>query len=133
MVWTEQWTIKIDGTNINDKVNYFTTIPDLDNIFGSVDPVMVSIPNDYPVFIRNQPLDATININIQMTPCTWATFQTRLTALRALLSPGRHAMAAQVRGMATEKSLSIIVTSFAVDPKARRINVQAIVPKPVWV
>jgi hypothetical protein len=132
MVWAEQWSYKIDGVEINDKVNFLVNVPDLENAFGLVDPVMVQIPGDYPVFIRTQPRDATINIQINMTSCSWAVFYSRLTGLRALLSPGPHTLTAQVRGMPDEKSLTIIVIGFDTAPKMRAVNVQAVIPAPVW-
>jgi hypothetical protein len=131
MAWAEQWSIKVDGTEINTG-NFITEIPDLDSI-GSVDAVLVTIPNDYPVFIRTQPLDSTININTQMKPCAWATFQTNLATLRGILTPGLHTLTVQVRGMATAKSLTIVVKSMAVEAVGRRVSTQALVPTPVFV
>jgi hypothetical protein len=130
VAWTGVWSIKIDGTEINSG-NFITDIPDLDSI-GSVEAVMVPIPNDYPVLIRTQPLDSTININTQMKPCDWATFQTNLATLRGILSAGVHTLTVQVRGMTAAKSLIIVITSNAVEAKGRRMNTQALIPKPVW-
>jgi hypothetical protein len=130
VAWAEQWSYKIDGTEINSGA-FITDIPDLDSI-GSVEAITVPIPNDYPVFIRTQPLDSTININTQMRPCSWAAFQTNLATLRGILTPGPHTLTAQVRGMAAAKSLTIIVTSTAVEAKGRRVSTQALVPRPVW-
>lgn len=130
-MWNEQWSIKVDGYEINDKTAFWTVIPEIDNI-GSVDVITVDVPNDYPVYIRTQPLSASITFKINMTPCSWATYRTRLDTIYALMTPGPHTLTIQVRGMATAKSLTFIPQQVTVtDPKARELSVQATIPKPV--
>ena|ERR1035437_4271428 len=133
MVWNEQWSIKVDGNQINDKTNFWTTIPEIDDLI-TFDVVTVAIPNDYPVYIRTQPLSASLTFNISMTPCTWAVYRSRLEWLQTVFAPGPHTLLIQVRGMSDPKSLVFIAKQLTVaDAKARAVSVQAVVPKPILV
>lgn len=130
MAWAEQWSYKVDGHEVNDKSNFISSIPELDT--GSDhDIVLFTIAGDYPIFVRAQPTDATMNLLIQMTQCSWATFQTRLTTLKGWLTPGRHTLTVQARGMTAAKSMTIIVKGMSIEAKGRRVAVTLIVPKPV--
>jgi hypothetical protein len=130
MAWSAQWSLKIDGSQLNDKSNYYAEIPELDT--GSDhDIILVNIAGDYPLFVRAQPMDATMNLLIQMTPCNWATYRTRLATLQALLTPGRHTLEVQVRGMTAAKTMMVVVKGMAIEAKTRKVAVTLIVPKPV--
>lgn len=129
-MWSEQWSLKVDGHELNDRTNFLVEIPELDDQSAD-DIVLVTIAGDYPIYVRSQPTDATWNLLIQMTPCNWATYQTRLATLRSYLSSGRHTITVQRRGMAAAKSATVIVKGWAIDAKSRKVAVTLVVPKPV--
>ena len=52
MAWLEQWSIKVDTHELNDKSTYFTNIPEIDDIGTSYDVVVVDLANEWPVFIQ---------------------------------------------------------------------------------
>jgi hypothetical protein len=137
MAWNEQWSFKIDGTEINRNASnptgtFIVQIPELENQFEQ-DAILVEIDGDYPAFVRMQPREGQYTILISMTPCTWGDYQTRLQTLKTLLSPGQHTLTVQARGMPTAKSVVIVVKSMQIDAKIRLVTVAAVVPRPVLV
>lgn len=131
MVWSEQWSYKIDGTEVNDRTNFFVVVPELDHDFEQ-EAIMVSVQGDYPSFIRNQPKEGAYTFIVSMTNCTWATYQTRLATLKAIFSNGIHTFTVQARGMASAKSVTLVVQGITVQAKERVVTVRTIAPKPVF-
>lgn len=133
MPWTNQWSIKIDGTEVNTLPTggyLVAEIPELENI-PDWEPVTVPIDGDWPSFIRLQPVDTSWTVNISMAACDWATYQTRIAALRALFSQGVHTLTVQVRGQASPLSATVVARGMMVNAKARSASVSLYVPKPV--
>lgn len=133
MVWSEQWSIKIDGNELNSVRtggNFLAEIPQLENM-PDYDPVIVPMDGAYPAFIRLQPRESAWALNIAMKPCDWATWQTQLQSLKAVLTAGVHTLTVQVRGMPSPVSTTVVVRGMMVEPKARVLSVQLLVPKPV--
>ena len=132
MAWNEQWTYVVDGTNLNDHVNTVCEIPEIDNVFGH-DVILAQIAGDHPVFIRSQPGEGRLTINVALKGAGLnSTYRTRIDSLRTLLSQGvRHTLTVQVRGMSGSKSLKFYVEGSMVDYKRRLLSVRCVAPKPV--
>ena len=133
MTWNEQWSIKIDGQELNTAPtggNYVASIPEIENV-ADYDAVTVPIDGDYPAFIRLQPRESTWTLNIAMKACNWATYQTQIASLKTLLAPGIHTLAVQIRGMTAAKSATVVVRGMMIQPTARALSVTLFVPKPV--
>lgn len=121
MVWTEQWTLTLDGTSLNNHTDWDSYIPEIDNGFSG-DVILVQIAGDTPYYVRVQPREGKFNLLVQMRPCSAATFRSRFEALKALLTPGLHTLVVQVRGMADAKTYSVISDGgWIVDYKGRRV------------
>lgn len=133
MSWAEQWSYKIDGTEVNDRTNFFTQVPELENT-PQMDVILKTVDGDYPSFIRVQPKEMGYTFIIAMTPCTWATYQSRLQTLKTIFTPGTHTFTVQARGQASPTSVTIVATgSLSIMPKERIITISVIAPKPVFV
>ena len=130
MPWLEQWSYKIDGTEINDRTTLFTQIPELSNVFEQ-DIILAQIDGDYPVYIRTQPTEGRISFLINIAYSSPASFDTTLTSLKALFTQVPHTLTVQARGMSTTKTLTFIPQGMMVDYKQRLVTVSAVVPKPV--
>lgn len=131
MAWAEQWTYQVSGHELNDGVKYVTQIPEIDN-----DPdynvVTVPIDGDRPATIRADPTNGTWTILIQMTPCNWATYQTRLAEINGWLPRGvLLTLTAQIRGMTSPLSAIIMPKNLNASPKQRAIAITCHVPVPV--
>ena len=132
MAWSHQWTLKVDGTNLNDHVKYVCTVPELQSIApGRV--VLAQIDGDYPAFIRRQPAEGSFTFLIAMkNASTDVLWDERLAELTALFDPtAYHTLAAQIRGMGTEQSARFVVESMQVDYKTRTVVVFTTAPNPV--
>ncbi len=129
MAWNEQWSIKVDGNELNDHAAYWTMIPEWDNAPDD-DVVLVEIDGSSPSYIRNQPKEGVYTLLIACPGSTWSTWNTRLTALRSVLTKGVHTLTVQIRGMPTAASVTIVVRGSMVMPKERRLVVNCIVPQP---
>jgi len=132
MSWLEQWSIQIDGTEINDGTNYITRIPEIWNV-QEQSPILASIDGDYPAFIRFQPKEGQYTIITTINAHTWADFYAKWTTLKALLTPvaAGHVLTVQVRGMPAAKSVTIYPQSTMVDPISRTCSTIAVAPEPV--
>lgn len=129
---TQLWSYQLDGNELNNST-FVVTIPEIDDRL-SIDPVMVLLQNDYPLYIRSQALSRVLNINIQIVPSTWSTYQSCIAWLRGIFSAGPHTLTVRARGMTASKSIVVVATSFAIgDPKARRVSIQVTAPEPDWV
>lgn len=132
MAWTEQWSHKIDGTELNDKVNFITQVPELDNE-PDWDFKTVPIDGTYPAVTRADPTSGRYTFLIQMTACTWPVYYSRLATIKGIFgSPNTpHTYLAQVRGMTSPLSTTVFYQGRIVDPKNRQIAVTCYVPVPV--
>jgi hypothetical protein len=132
VAWSEQWTIKVDGTHLNGQgSNFITSIPELET--GSDDEViLVPIDGSPPAYIRNQPKECIYTFLIAMKGTSWAAYQTQMNTLRGILGRGPHTLEVQVRGMVAPASTTIIVRGWSVAPKERRVAVTAVVPVPIF-
>lgn len=130
MSWNEQWSIKIDGVELNDITTYFTEIPEIENI-PEDDVVTVPIDGRAPAYIRNQPVEAHYTILIASRPCTWEMWSTRITSLKALLTRGSHTLTVQVRGMAAAASTTVVIKGMMIEAKNRRVAVSLVAMTPI--
>jgi hypothetical protein len=131
MAWTGVWTYKIDGVHINlQGSGLITHIPELENEFDD-DVVLVPVDGRAPAYIRNQPKEGIYTLMISAGAVDWATWQTRMNTLRALLTKGQHTLAVQARGMAAEKSTIVIVRGSMVAAKERAIVYPLLVTVPI--
>lgn len=135
MVWTGQWSIKVDGNELNSITTggpYATMCPEVGFHF-EMDPILAPVDGGYPVLVRLQPREGRYNFFIQMKPCNWPTWEAQQAQLRGWLSPGTHEFEFQIRGMASPKTVSAAVLNFITSPKERRITCSALAPNPVLV
>lgn len=131
MAWTEQWSYKIDnGTELNDKTTYVCQVPELDTVFEQ-EAITVAVDGEYPSFIRMQPREGAYTFIINMSACNWITYRTRITALKAIFTPGLHTFTAQARGMANPLSVPVVVKGMVVDAKIRQVVVSTLAPRPI--
>lgn len=133
MSWTGVWSIKVDGTELNTAPtggSFIAEIPEIEDI-AQMDVVSVAIDGSYPAFIRLQPREGTWTLNIAMKPCSWATWQTNLATLSAILTPGVHTLTVQIRGQSSPLSTTIVVKGRMTAPKQRALSYTLFVPKPV--
>lgn len=132
MTWSEQWSYRIDGgIELNDHVNFETKVPQIDDI---PDYVTKSVPIDgtFPAFIRADPSPGIYTFLIQMFPCAWAVYRSRLATLGAIFTPGAlHTFTFQARGMPAAQSVQIVVLGRIIDPKLRKLAYNCYVPVPV--
>ena len=132
MPWSNQWTIGVDGTQLNDHVKYVTTVPEL-QVTPSQRIVLAERDGDFPVFIRSQPSPGNLTFLIAMknagNPTVW---DTRLAELKALFATGvYHTLTAQVRGMDSAKSMRFITEGIQPDFVTRTVVVFTVAPRPV--
>jgi hypothetical protein len=132
MPWAEQWSYLVDGTNVNDHINYVCQIPEIDNMQNQ-DVILAQIAGDHPVFIRSQPAEGRLTFNVALKGAgPPATYRTRMDALAALFAQGtRHTLTVQARGMGAAKTLRFYVEGTMVDYTRRLLSVRAVAPKPV--
>jgi hypothetical protein len=133
LAWAEQWSIKVDGNEVNTigQGGYLSTqVPEVgwDN---EVEVVWQSRDNTYPVAVALRPTAGNLTFLIQMKPCTWATWESQLTTLRMWFTTGPHLFTFQIRGMPAPLSMAGIVKGMQTSPKERRLVVSAVVPNPV--
>lgn len=126
------WSYKIDDVEINDGISFVTQVPEIDNS-ANFDIVLAQIDGDYPVLVRTQQVESVYTFLIAMTPCNWSTYNTRMSLLRTLFSPGSHTFKVQARGMDMPREVSIIAQTMIVQPKERQISVKTVAHKPVLV
>lgn len=125
------WSYKIDGVQLNTGSTFLVQIPELESEFDD-DVILVPIDGREPAYIRNQPKEGiyTLLINV-MNAGDWATWQTRMNVLRALLTKGAHLLTVQARGMASEKSTTVVVRGSIVAFDERRVVYQTLVTTPI--
>jgi hypothetical protein len=127
------WSYTIDGFELNDGATFITVIPEIDDGLPT-NPILVDLQNDYPFYVRSQPLNRVMNINVQILPCDWSTYSSRMTTLKGLFTPGSHTLAVRTHGMTATKSLTVFPVNFIVgDPKIRRVSIQVTAPEAVWI
>lgn len=130
MVWDGVWSYDVDGTELNDHVNYVCMVPELQ----SLQPrsiIMADIDGDYPVFIRSQPQSGSLTILIAMKNASIQDWDTRLTALHALFDQTTyHTLTVKVRGMPEKKQVRFLVENLQPDFKSRTVVVSATAPNP---
>ena len=131
MVWTGQWSYKVDGTEINDRVNQFCQIPELSNRPERT-LRWAQVDGDYPVVVAQQPEAGRITFLIAMRAISDSDFDTRIRALDRLFGDGSHTLIVQARGMAVERALVFWVESTMVDYKQRLFAATASVPRGRW-
>lgn len=133
MSWTGQWSIKVDGHELNSIMTggpYITQCPEIDWLHEQ-DVKLVPRDGDYPAYVGMQPREGNYTFLIQMKPCSEATYDTQLAELKGWLSPGQHTFAFQIRGMPTAKSVVAVIRGVATEFKARRVTALATAPNPV--
>lgn len=132
MAWAEQWTYKIDGVHINlHGSGFITQIPELENEFDD-DVVLVPIDGREPAYIRNQPKEGTYTLLISVDNAgAWASWNSAMNTLRGLLTKGRHTLTVQARGMAAERSTTIIVRGSMASAKERRVAYPVLATTPI--
>lgn len=128
-VWGSEWSIRIDGVEINDRVNYWAQIPEISNLFEQ-DAVLAPVDGDYPVLVRMQPKEGVYTCMI------WAggepaDFETKRLALFTLLTPVAHTLSVKVRGMADYKSTQVVPKNVIVSYTERMLSAALLAPKPV--
>lgn len=127
------WSLKVvpgSGTPIhelNDGIAYFTNIPELEDL-NSAAAVLIEVPNTTPVFVRMQPAETTISIQIQMTACDEATYHSRRAQIASWLPLGLVTLKAQMRGMPSPVTFVALVTGYATNYQQRSVVVSATVP-----
>lgn len=129
MTWSSVWSYKIDGTEINDGTNYWTTIPEIENVFA-MDAILAPIDGDYPMLIRLQPKEGSYTLQT-WAPGEPAAWDTKLATLKALLTQAPHTLSVQVRGMAAAKSVIVVPTTIIVSYTQRLLTATLLAPKPV--
>lgn len=132
MAWTGVWSIKVDGTELNNFTTFITQVPELEQV-PPVRNILAQRDGDYPVFIRSQPAEAPYTFLIAMVGAsTDALYHARWAALQALFTQGRyHTLVAQVRGMPSTQTLRFIVEQGMPDYKQRIAVFNVTAPKPV--
>ena len=130
---TSTWSYKLDGVELNDYVYFLAEIPEIDNV-ADMEPVLIPVDGDYPVFLRLQPAGRILSVNIQIMPCSWALYSSRLNWIKTSFDGGPHLLTVQAHGMSIPKSINVYTTSIAIgDPKSRRVSVQVTAPEPNWI
>ena len=126
------WTYQIDSLNINDGVNFFTLeVPEIDNPPSS-DIILVEHAGDVPDFVREQPTEGLFTPLLFIPGTTEASWNTNITALRAVLTPGLHTFTVQARGWPSAKSVQVVRRNFATNYKLRQVTVGLVAPNPNW-
>lgn len=130
-VWSGYWSIKVDGIELNDFVNFVTQVPEIEHL-QQQRVILSPVDGDYPAYIRSQPMEAPLTFLIAMTASDASGFDTKLAQLRAIFSQSSyHTVQVQIRGMPNPQSMRFIVESLSPDYKTRTATVQAIAPRPV--
>lgn len=117
------WSHVVDGTELNDFVDFITQVPEVDTILPS-EAILVQAAGDYPWFHRMQPREGLFTFLIQMLPCTWQVYDTRRQLLDTLFAPGPHTYTPQVRGATTTRSFTIISEGNSIiNPRLRQFTI----------
>ncbi len=133
MAWAEQWSIKVDGNEVNSIGTggpYSCMVPEV----GWVpERQVLTVDRDwnFPVAVGLQPMGGNYTFLIAMKSCNWATWHTQSEQLKSWFSIGAHTFTFQVRGMPTPKSVVGIVRGIMDSPVERRVTVLVTVPEPV--
>lgn len=135
------WTYTLGALDLNDFTNWIVVqLPELDDM-PVQEPVLVEMAGDYPAFIRQQPQSGTFTLNLvaielsgsgRPISCRPETWQTRMDALRAELTPGFKTLTVQARGMAAPKSVQVIYSGMGTNYKLRLVSLDLVAPKPVF-
>ncbi len=131
MVWANIWSYDVDGTELNDLVNYVCMVPEIQN----TQPrriILADRDGDWPVFIRSQKQGGTYTFLIAMKNAEIADWDTRYAALETLFNPDSyHTLTVQVRGMPDSKSVQFNVESIQGDYKTRTVVVSTVAPRAI--
>jgi hypothetical protein len=126
-----KWSVKIDGWEMNDGVNYYVDVPEASNLFER-QVVMAQIDGDYPVMVRVQPQAARMTLLVAMGQGTTdALFDARIAELQTKLGGGLHTLTLQLRGMPVPKSVQVVAESILPSFTQRLATVQLLAPRPV--
>lgn len=126
-----EWSYKVDGTEVNDKVNQFAQIPELSNRVN-YDLITQDVDGDFPAPVRMQPRGSRLTFLIAMRNLGEADFDARVRALDRLFSPGAHVLTAQARGMVVERAMNFYCETTNVDYRQRLYTASCVAPRSVW-
>lgn len=131
MAWTGVWSYRVDGTELNDNVDFVCFVPEIHN----VQPRQVMLADrdgDFPVFIRSQPQAGSYTFLIAMKGADTAElWWSRYETLKALFDPTTyHTLSVQARGMTERQEVTFIVESMQPDFKTRTVVASAVAPNP---
>jgi hypothetical protein len=131
MVWSGIWSYQVDGTELNDNVDYVAFVPEIENLQPR-NIILADRDGDYPVFIRSQPASGSYTFLIAMKNAgTETLWNARITALRALFDQTTyHTLSVQARGMPERLEVQFITEGLQGDFKTRTVVVNAVAPNP---
>lgn len=134
MAWTGVWSVDVDGTELNDGINYISMVPEIDNLFP-METVLAPIDGDYPVFIRQQPQPGNFTILVALAgaarSASMTTWDSQMAAIRTLFAQGAyHTLTIKARGMSASKQVRFITESLQGDFRSKTVVVTSVAPNP---
>ena len=131
MVWAGVWSYRVDGTELNDNIDYVAFVPEIQNLQPR-NLILAERDGDYPVFIRSQPASGSYTFLIAMKNAgTEPLWDTRLATLTALFDQtGYHTLSVPARGMPERLEVQFLTEGLQGDFKTRTVVVNTVAPNP---